>query len=281
MFRAGATTTTSVNYELVPSGEHPATEDEDYIDKTNGSVVFSATPTSPPPPNINGDPWARLSWIKIGIERDGVGEEPETFDIVLTNPNNPTGATSTTFTIEDSDGCSDGGPPPCPVFHPKGKLHHPKLHYKYPRNYPYLNEIHLFTQNAKGLGYEHPDYDDWQVTVAELAIRKQYTSGKCAWWMGNGFKPGGCTTKRWFTMTKPPRGGEDYFLYRVKKGLPVSVGKSRVKDYKVWSRWFDRQDNESTLRTGANQNLFEVIAGTKACRTNPFGRNCKPIRPKR
>ncbi len=35
-------------------------------------------------------------------------------------------------------------------------------------------------------------------------------------------------------------GGEDYFLYRIKKPLTKSVGTSPVRDYKAWSRWFDR-----------------------------------------
>jgi hypothetical protein len=74
-------------------------------------------------------------------------------------------------------------------------------------------------------------------------------------------------------------GGEDYFLYKVKEPLPKSVGKSHVRDYKAWSRWFDASENVSTFRKGANMNLFEVIPGTKACKKNPFGNKCKPIKP--
>ena len=285
VFRAGSSVTaTQVNYELIGSGEHPATKGPaggngtDYTDLTNGTVQFPATPTNP---TLGGDTGPRLSWIKIRLNRDNVGEHPETFDVNLLGHNNDGGATSTTFTILDSDGGPGNGPPPGPEMHPKGKLHHPKLNYKYPRNYPYLNEIHLFTANAKGVGYGHPDYETkWKVIFAELAIRKRYKSGHCAWWTGNGFRPGGCNSKRWFRMQVG--GGEDYFLYKVKKGLPVSVGDSRVKDYKAWSRWFDASANVSTLRTGANMNLFEVIAGTKACRDKKtrFNRfKCKPVRP--
>ena len=278
VFRAGSSTTaTEVDYELVPSGEHQATPADDYTDLTNGTVVFPATPTNPP---LGGDTGPRLSWIKIRLNRDGVGEHPETFDVNLLGHNNDGGATSTTFTILDSDGGPDGDPPG-PEMHPKGKLHHPKLNYKYPQNYPYLNEIHLFTRNAAGVRYGHRDYETkWKVLFAELAIRKRYKSGKCAWWRGSGFTPGGCNSKHWFRMQRG--GGEDYFLYKVKKNLPVSVGDSRVKDYKAWSRWFDASANESTLRKGANMNIFEVIWKTKACRDpkTRFNRfKCKPVRP--
>ena len=290
VFRAGSSTTaTEVDYELVGSGEHPATKGPagagatDYTDLTNGTVELPATATNPP---LGGDTGPRLSWIKIRLNRDRVGEHPETFDVNLTGHNNEGGATSTTFTILDSDGGPDGDPPG-PEIHPKGKLHHPKLNLRYPQNYPYLNEIHLFTQNAKGISYPrdiecpgpHP-YCEVRVIFADLAIRKRYKSGRCAWWRGNGFTPGGCNSKHWFRMIDG--GGEDYFLYRVKKNLPVSVGKSKVRDYKAWSRWFDASANQSTLRKGANMNLFEVIWGTKACRDKKtrFNRfKCKPERP--
>jgi hypothetical protein len=282
VFRAGSSTTaTEVDYTLVGSGDHPATKGAagaagtDYTDLTNGTVQFPSTPTHPP---LGGDTGPRLAWIKIRLNLDKVGEHPETFDVNLVGHNNDGGATSTTFTILDSDGCSDGEPPPCPVFHPKGRLHHPRQDYKYPRNYPYLNEIHLFTQNAKGVGYGHPDYEDtWRVLFAELAIRKRFKGGKCVWWTGSRFAEGGCTNQRWFRMKRG--GGEDYFLYKIKDPLPKSVGKSHVRDYKVWSRWFDASTNVSTFRKGANMNLFEVIAGTKACKKNPFGSKCKPIKP--
>jgi len=35
----------------------------------------------------------------------------------------------------------------------------------------------------------------------------------------------------------------------------------------------------STFRKGANMNLFEWIPSTKACKRNPFGSRCKPIKP--
>ncbi len=120
----------------------------DFTDLTNGTVEFPATPTSP---TLGGDTGPRLSWIKIRLYRDRVGEHPETFDVNLVGHNNTGGAVSTRVTILDSDGGPDPDPDPDPEMHPKGKLHHPRHHYKYPRNYPYLNEIHLFTQNAKGL----------------------------------------------------------------------------------------------------------------------------------
>jgi hypothetical protein len=280
VFRAGSSTTaTQVDYTLVPAGEHPATKGAagagtDFTDLTNGTVEFPATETTP---TLGGDTGPRLSWIKIRLYRERLGEHPETFDVNLVGHNNAGGAVSTRITILDSDG-GPGTEPPPPVMHPKGKLHHPKLDYKYPRNYPYLNEIHLFTANAKGVGYGHPDYESkWKVIFAELAIRKRLKSGRCVWWTGSAFVDGGCTDLRWFRMKVG--GGEDYFLYRIKKPLPVSVGDSSIRDYKAWARWFDKSANESTLREGANMNFFEVMPGTTACKNNPFGSKCKPIRP--
>lgn len=287
VFRAGSSTTaTEVDYTLVPAGEHPATKGAagtgtDFTDLTNGTVEFPATQSSP---TLGGDTGPRLSWIKIRLYRDRVGEHPETFDVNLVDHNNAGGAVSTRVTILDSDGGPDPDPDPDPEMHPKGRLHHPRHNYKYPRNYPYLNEIHLFTQNAKGLPYPQdvqcpgPDeYCEWQVLFAELAIRKRFKSGVCTWWTGSDWQKRSCSSERWFRMKDG--GGEDYFLYRIKKPLTKSVGTSPVRDYKAWSRWFDRSANESTLRSGANRNLFEVMPATEACKKNPFGRKCKPVRP--
>jgi hypothetical protein len=285
VFRAGTeTTATQVGYELVPSGGHPATEgpvtgtDTDFTDLTNGTVLFPATPTSP---DLGGDTGPRLAWIKIRLKNDQIREENETFDVNLVGHNNAGGPISTTVTIENDDTQDPG-----PEMHPKGRLHHPRLNYKYPRNYPYLNEIHLFTQNAAGVPYPTDEYDcavddeeycDWRVLFAELAIRKRFEGGKCVWWTGNRFAEGGCSAQQWFRMKRG--GGEDYFLYRITEPLPKSVGDSHVRDYKAWSRWFDASENVSTFREGANMNLFEVIPGTKACKRNPFGNKCKPIKP--
>jgi hypothetical protein len=283
VFRAGSSeTATQVDYTLTPSGEHPATKGAagsgtDFTDLTNGTVQFPATPTNP---SLGGATGPRLSWIKIRVYRDRVGEHPEPFDVNLVGHNNAGGAVSTRVTLLDSDGGpgDDPDPDPDPPMHPKGKLHHPKHNYKYPRNYPYLNEIHLFTQNAKGVDYSHPDYKDtWRVLFAELAIRKRFRSGTCTWWTGSAWQRRGCSSKTFFRMKVG--GGEDYFLYRLKRPLSKSVGSARVRDYKAWSRWFDASANVSTFRKGANLNTFEVIGATQACRKNPFGSKCKPIKP--
>ena len=233
VFRAGGGNGTtpsvaSVDSELVPSGEHPATPgptsgtDTDYTDLTNGTVSFPAIWTNPNPDGGDTDTGPRLSWIKIRIKNDPFKEENETFDVVLTAPNNPGGANSTTVTIEND---LTDGEPPGERLHPLGKLHHPKLNYKYPRNYPYLNEIHLFTKNAKKLRYPREftcpgpeEYCDWRVIVAELAIRKRFKGGKCVWWTGNRFEERGRSNQRWFRMKRG--GGEDYFLYRIKDHSP-------------------------------------------------------------
>jgi len=55
------------------------------------------------------------------------------------------------------------------------------------------------------------------------------------------------------------------------------VNKTRVDDYKIWSRWYDDQGRMSILKKGRNMNRFEVM---KPCEGNPYNfKKCKPNRP--
>ena len=81
---------------------------------------------------------------------------------------------------------------------------------------------------------------------------------------------------RWFGkgIKNPSR---NYFKYNIKQKLPLSVNKTRVDDYKIWSRWYDDEGRRSILKKGRNMNRFEVM---KQCEGNPFNfKKCKPNRP--
>lgn len=153
---------------------------------------------------------------------------------------------------------------------PTGRLHHPRHKFKYPQNYPWLREIHIFTRSADR---------DLTVNRAEMSIVKKMRSGSCRWWNGERFVKQRCIDRRWFRGIK--KRAKDYFLYRVKQKLPLSVGKrSNVANYEIRARWWDDRGNVSKLRVGASQNRFEVIKPTKTCRNSPYNfRKCKPVRP--
>ncbi|CAN5746385.1 hypothetical protein BH20ACT23_BH20ACT23_09910 [soil metagenome] len=249
VFRAGsAVAAATVTYDLVGSGEHPADPEADIEDPGGGSLSFSAG--------------QRLAWLRIDIVNDKWKEEDETFDVTLTGDSAVAPSSVTVTILDDDSGGLD------PALRPKGKLHHPKQNLKYPQNYPFLVEVHIFTQAVD---------PDLPVLTAHLALRKRLKNGECAWWSGDGFTRGGCSQRRWFGKgVKNP--SEDYFLYRLRKKLPLSVGKrSKVRDYKIFGRWFDEGGRESLLKTGRNKNRFEVI---EPCKGNPYNfSKCKPIRP--
>lgn len=256
VFRAGSSTAaTNVAITSQGSGDDPATEGVDY--RVPGSLDFA-----------DGQ---RLRWLEIELVNDSFEEPDETFDVTLEDPG--TGAiATTTVTILDDD---TGGPGADEA--PPGRLHHPKHRFRYPQNYPYLNEIHIFTSAVKG---EEPPST---VFEAQLALRKRLKTGACAWWSGKGFRRGPCGERTWFDAKKPAL-TQDYFLYRLKQKLPKSVGEStKVRDYKIWGRWFDTVGRESRLGIGRNMNRFEVIAPSKECAkgsgTRFNFRLCKPKRP--
>ena len=245
VFRTGPVSSSgSVEFQIEPMG---ATPGQDYTVPSNTSVNFNGT--------------ARTGTVSIPIRTDGIKDPGERFRVRLlggAGPQSESVVTIVDTTLED--------------LRPTGRLHHPKQSFKYPQNYPWLNEIHIFTSSA--------DEVKAPVTRAQLAIRKRLKSGSCAWWNSNGFRRGSCGQTRWFGKNiKNP--ADNYFKYNVRRKLPVSVGpSSKVADYKIWGRWFDRENRVSSLRKGRNLNEFEVIKPTEACRRNPFNfRKCKPVRP--
>jgi len=244
IFRTGPVTgSDSVQFEIEPL---TAEAGADYTVPSSNSVSFSGT--------------SRRGIVSIPLKSDGQEEGDETFKVTLLGSASPS---ETTVTIIDTT-LSD--------LRPKGRLHHPKLNYRYPQNYPWLNEIHIFTSAA--------DEVRAPVNRAQLAIRKRLKSGSCAWWGSGGFSRGGCSQTRWFgkNIKKP---AENYFKYKLSQRLPLSIGSgAKVADYKIWGRWFDREGRQSILRKGRNLNQFEVIKPTQACRKNPFNfRKCKPVGP--
>jgi Calx-beta domain len=245
VFRTGPVTASgSVQFEIEPM---TATPGDDYTVPSSTTVNFAGT--------------SRTGNVSIPIKADGIKDPDEQFRIRLvggTGPQSEVVVTIVDTTLRD--------------LRPKGRLHHPKQSFKYPQNYPWLNEIHIFTSSA----------DDVRapVTKAQLAIRKRWKGGSCAWWSPTGFRRGSCEQMNWFGRgIKNP--AENYFKYKIKQKLPLSVGsKSNVDDYKIWGRWYDGEDRVSILRKGRNMNRFEVIKPTKACENNPFNfRKCKPVRP--
>jgi len=244
VFRTGPVSTSdSVQFEIEPMS---ATPGDDYTVPSSTTVNFSGT--------------SRSGSISILLKSDGMRDPNEQFRVSLAS-----GGSQTEIIVTISDTTERD-------LRPTGRLHHPKQGYRYPQNYPWLNEIHIFTISA--------DEVRAPVTRAQMAIRKRLKGGSCAWWGPTGFRRGSCGQTRWFSQgIKNP--AKNYFKYRVKKRFPLSVGsRSKVVEYQIWGRWYDRQGRVSILRKGRNMNQFEVIKPTKACRTNPFNfRKCKPVRP--
>jgi hypothetical protein len=249
VFRSGpAESAASFNFEITESGTDHA-EPQDYEVLTPGPLQFGEN--------------ERVELIKIEMKKDTLNESAEQFTIRLQGAGVGNSA-SVDVTI---DSLSPGEA----ELRPTGRLHHPKHKYKYPQNYPWLNEIHLFTASADR---------ELRVRRAEMSIVKKLKSNACRWWNGSRFVKQRCIDRRWFDEgIKNP--AKDYFLHRLKQRLPVSVGKkSNVAYYEIRARWWDNENHVSTLRVGANKNRFDVIKPTKACRDHPFDfRKCKPVRP--
>ena len=249
VFRSGpASGPAQVDFNTLP-GEGNPLEGVDYDVLTEGPLSFGS-----------GE---RVKVIKIKMRQDSQDDGGEKFTVNLEGAVSPTMG-ETEVTIENL-GPGSGS------LRPTGRLHHPKHKFRYPQNYPWLNEIHIFTASADR---------DLTVKRAEMSIAKKLKSGnKCGWWNGKRFVRQRCIDRRWFGGIKRP--AKDYFLYRIRQKIPLSIGKSsKVSHYEIRARWWDNRGNKSKLRVGRNQNRFEVIKPTKGCRNSPFNvRKCKPVRP--
>ena len=250
VFRSGdALGSAAINFATSPGDGNPI-EGEDYEIVTESPLEFG-----------DGD---RVKVIEIRMLKDSNSEGDEQFTVTLEGGEASAETGTTDVTIDNLS-------PSEAELRPTGRLHHPRHEYKYPQNYPWLNEIHIFTASADR---------DLRVTRAEMSIVKKLKGGACRWWNGKRFVNQRCIDRRWFDegIKKPAK---DYFLHRLKQRLPVSVGKkSNVAYYEIRARWWDNENHVSTLRVGANKNRFDVIKPTKACRDHPFNfRKCKPVRP--
>ncbi|CAN5672496.1 hypothetical protein BH20ACT23_BH20ACT23_18760 [soil metagenome] len=156
VFRSGpASGTAEVDFDVVGIGPKPA-QANDYEMLTTGPLQF--------------DPGDRVKVIKIKMNKDFASESDEQLEVKLEG--DQVGAMgSTEVTIENLS-------PGSGALRPTGRLHHPKHKYKYPQNYPWLNEIHIFTKSA-----------DRELTVkrAEMSIVKKMKNGSCRWWNGERF----------------------------------------------------------------------------------------------
>jgi len=254
VFRSGpANGDASVPFSALGGGADPA-ETNDYEVHTNSPLEFAAG--------------QRVRVIEIEMRKDTLPEDAEQLTVSLEGGEVSPSSGTTQVTI---DNLSPGGG----SLRPTGTLHHPKNKYKYPQNYPWLNEIHIFTASADR---------DLTVRRAEMSIVKKLKgkskNNSCRWWNGKRFVKQRCIDRRWFSdgIKKPAK---DYFLHRLKQRLPLSVGKkSDVAYYEIRARWWDNRGNVSSLRVGRNQNRFDVIKPSLACKRNPFNfRKCKPVRP--
>ena len=246
VFRTGPVSTSdSVQFEIEPMSAIPG---NDYTVPSSTTVNFSDS--------------SRAGTISIPIKSDGMRDPDEQFRVRLGSGGSQS---EIVVTIADTTAAD---------LRPTGRLHHPKQDFRYPQNYPWLNEIHIFTKAADEV--RDPVYR------AQLAIRKRWKGGACAWWSSSGFQRRNCEQIRWFSQgIKKP--ADNYFKYKINQKLPLSVGsQSNVADYKIWGRWFDGEDRVSALRKGRNMNGFEVIKPTKACadkETRFKSWLCKPERP--
>ena len=249
VFRSGSVDApSSVAFAVSGSGANPA-ETNDYEVQTPSDLQF--------------DVGERVRVIEIEMLEGIDSDSEEQLTVSLEGQVSPQMST-TDVTIENLNRGSG-------ALRPTGALHHPKHRYKYPQNYPWLNEIHIFTSSADR---------ELTVTRAAMSIVKKLKNDSCRWWTGTGFVKDKCINRRWFTEgIKHP--AKDYFLHRLKQRLPVSVGrKTNVAYYEIRASWRDNRGNVSSLRVGKNQNRFDVLRPTLACKNSPFNpRKCKPVRP--
>jgi uncharacterized delta-60 repeat protein len=87
----------------------------------------------------------------------------------------------------------------------------------------------------------------------ELALRRKRSNGSCAWWDGDSFAPGDCSTRVYFDAT-----GATDWSYTLPANLKSSVG-TKTKNYTLFARAEDLADNlESASEVGRNANTFDV-----------------------
>ncbi|MGH2653726.1 MAG: Calx-beta domain-containing protein [Actinomycetota bacterium] len=222
IFWAGPGPVGSVGYTVEPDPARPATPGEDF------------TVASPNPLPIPAD---RVGFIRIDIIGDKLGEGDESVIITLQPGPGYTVAepSSTTFTIVDNEEN---------VF-PVSRFHHPRNKWKYNKADYKIREFHIFATDEGGSG----------VVAAEMALRRNLASGKCAWKVKKGWQKKDCQSRTWLP-TKYDDVGK-LFYYRMNQ-LKPSVG-TKIKDYTAYSRAMDGAGNvEKEFTKKRNANTFEI-----------------------
>lgn len=229
VFRAGdATGTTTVQYSISPGTTGDPAEPADFV-ASPGTLMFGSN--------------VRAQVITFSIVNDRLAEEPETVDVSLSDPVNGTieGPTTMTLTILDNEENID----------PVTKWHHPRQGLTYSYNDYRLREMHVFGKDEGGSA----------IVRIEMALRKRFKNGSCAWWTpGSGFVRGACSSKVWMDMIDggPGLGNWPYFYLKRFPRLTPSIG-TKVKNYTAWCRAADGAGNvESTFVRGRNLSTFEV-----------------------
>lgn len=218
VFLGGSSEPGSVAFTVEPHPAAPATLGEDYV------------VSAPSPLTIGPD---RVGFIEIGILDDKVVESPESVVITLMGPTE--GPESTAFTILDDE----------ENVAPRSRFHHPRQNWKYNKADYRIREFHIFAKDEGGSG----------VVAAELALRRNLRSGKCAWKTKSGWQKKDCDNKTWLP-TKFDDVGE-LFYYRMPQ-LKSSVG-TRIKDYTAFGRAIDGAGNvEREFTKKRNMNTFEI-----------------------
>jgi len=224
----------------------------------SGSITWSASPTSDLSGATSGTvPFTGgLGIITLSIADDTVDEPNETVTVTLQGSGGASVQGDNTFslTILDDDPPGGGGGD---TETPLAKFHHPKHDARYAFDSYLANTIHLFVT-------ERPEHRPSLIAQAQIALRKNLTSGNCRWWLSGSWTAAPCAGTEWITVTnhipnfRP--GEKDLFIYEAFPTLRPSV-RTNTKNYTVFGRAFDTDGNESARRVGKNVNTFEIIRG--------------------
>lgn len=203
-----------------------ATVDEDFTGPANGTASFGSGETT--------------TTFSLSIVDDNVDELSETINYELSDPQNAVLVTPATIaiTVLDNDETPD-------TAKPKSRIGKPLHNRSYARG--------AFTK-LTGTANDGPSGSG--VMKVQVAIRQTLKNGKCRWFMGAGFDPGPCSTKKWRNAT----GTANWTLGLAAFRLPKSnVASSNVAFYTAYSRARDVAGNlESTFVVTRNANKFEI-----------------------
>jgi hypothetical protein len=211
-----------VSFSIQPDPAAPAMPEEDYRVLTPSPLSSFAS---------------GVGFIDIALVNDAVAEQPESISLMLTSVagGSVVEPSSTTVTILDNEEN---------VF-PVSRFHHPRQNWKYNKADYRIREFHIFATDEGGSG----------VVAAEMALRRNLASGKCAWKTRDGWQKKDCDNKTWLSTKFDDTGG--LFYYRMPQ-LKSSVG-TRIKDYTAFGRAIDGAGNvEKDFGRRRNMNTFEI-----------------------